>query len=413
MEKLSNKLWIEGKDFSAIQYLGERTSQEDYSQFRLFPGDNGLLSVLADGMGGHTSGEIASTSATQAFDRIFKSFSGVSPTSKLGASLTAANSELSLMIANNPSLDGMGCTLIGAYFNQKGLYWISVGDSLIYLFRDGKLKQINEDHSMAPLIEESLRLGKLTKQEAENYPNKNALRSALMGGDIPLIDAPENPLELYSGDVVLIASDGILSLSSNEILSLIAKNYSSGAEGISNSLIKLIRDKKRKNQDNTTVQVIKIPDHFSTKPNKKFRSIAYILIALTTISLSLGVFYSQQLRGWFTLPFDIKSEVHQEVKPVSVNVNEVEKKNDQQPMDKNNKSGIGGGLEHSNEKKPEKNKVNSKKNKDDDKKKSATNKSGDGQKDIDGSGEKLEINKEKEKEKENNSKSTQDGLQKT
>jgi serine/threonine protein phosphatase PrpC len=409
MEKLSNKLWIEGKDFSAIQYLGERTSQEDYSQFRLFPGDNGLLSVLADGMGGHTSGEIASNSAVQAFDRIFKSFSGSSPTSKLGASLTGANSELSLMIANNPSLDGMGCTLIGAYFNQKGLYWISVGDSLIFLFRDGRLKQINEDHSMAPLIEESLRLGKLTKQEAENYPSKNALRSALMGSDIPLIDAPESPLELYSGDVVLIASDGILSLSTNEILSLITKNFSSGAEGISNSLIKLIRDKKKKNQDNTTIQVIKIPHHFSSKPNKKFKSIAYILSALTIISLSAAVFYSQQLRGWFTLPFNVKSEVHQEVKPVSVNVNEVEKKNDQQPLDKNNKSGIGGGLEHSHEKNSEKNKLNSKKNKDVDKRKSTTTKSGDSQKDTEGSGEKLEMNKEKE----NTDKSSQDGLQKT
>jgi serine/threonine protein phosphatase PrpC len=409
MEKLSNPPWIEGKYFSAIQYLGERSSQEDYSQFRLFPSDDGLLSVLADGMGGHTSGEIASTAAVQAFDRIFKSFSGASPTSKLGASLTGANSELSLMIANNPSLDGMGCTLIGAYFNQKGLYWISVGDSLIYLFREGRLKQINEDHSMAPLIEESLRLGKLTKQEAENYPSKNALRSALMGGDIPLIDAPETPLELYAGDVVLIASDGILSLSTNEILSLIAKNFTNGAEGISNSLIKSIKEKNKKNQDNTTIQVIKIPDSFSPKPNRKFKFIAYLLSALAIVLLSGGVLYSKQLRSWFTLPFNVKTEVTQEIKPVPVNNNEEDKKNDQQPLDKNNRSGIGGGLEHSNEKKTDKNKLNSKKNKDDDKKKTVTPKSGDGQKDSEGAGEKLDVNKEKEAP----GKSSKDELQKT
>lgn len=408
MVKVASKLWIEGKDFSAIQYLGERASQEDYSQFRVFPSDGGLLSILADGMGGHTSGEIASTGAVQAFDRIFKSFSGASPTSKLGASLTGANSELSLMISNNPTLDGMGCTLIGAYFNQKGLYWISVGDSIIFLFRDGKLKQINEDHSMAPLIEESLRLGKLTKQEAENYPSKNALRSALMGNDIPLIDAPETPLQLYSDDVILIASDGILSLSLSEILSLITKNFSAGAEGISNSLIASIKDRKKKNQDNTTIQVIKIPDHFPTKPNKKFKLIAYILSALTITLLSLGVIYSQQLRSWFTLPFIIKSDVPQEVKPVSVNVNEVDKKIDQQPLDKNSKPEIGGGLDQQKEKKTEK-KSNSKKSKDDEKKKLNNPKSQDGNKDLEGADDKFEKNIDIEKP----SKSLNDELQKT
>jgi hypothetical protein len=133
------------------------------------------------------------------------------------------------------------------------------------------------------------------------------------------------------------------------------------------------------------------------------------LSALAIVLLSGGVLYSKQLRSWFTLPFNVKTEVTQEIKPVPVNNNEEDKKNDQQPLDKNNRSGIGGGLEHSNEKKTEKNKLNSKKNKDDDKKKTVTPKSGDGQKDSEGAGEKLDVNKEKEAP----AKSSKDELQKT
>ena len=346
MTNKSQKSWVNGLDFSAIQYLGERSSQEDYSQFRLFPGDFGLLAVLADGMGGHTSGEIASSAAVNAFDRVFKSYSGGSPISKLAASLTGANAELEKMILKNPRLKGMGCTLVGVYLNNNGMYWVSVGDSLIYLYRNGNLIQINQDHSMAPLIEESYKSGKITKEEADNYPNKNALRSALMGDEISLIDAPDKPMKLYRDDIVVIASDGVLSLSNNEIKTLLKKSLFDSAESISNKLIDAVKLKNRKNQDNTTIQIIKAPGSYSRKPYGKLGITGFLLAILILVGISLGVIYKQSLSVFFESIVGLQNQVHEEVKPVVIPIT-TSQKNEQLPLRNDQQPSVGGGLDSS------------------------------------------------------------------
>lgn len=359
MTDKSSKLWVDAADFSAIQYIGERSSQEDYSQFRLFPSDTGLLAILADGMGGHTSGEVASSTAVNTFDSLFKSYSISSPVSKLAASLSGANAELAKVIVQNPRLKGMGCTLIGVYFNASGMHWISVGDSLIYLYRDGKLNQVNQDHSMAPLIEESYKAGKLSKQEADNYPNKNALRSALMGDEIPLIDAPDKPLSLYQGDIVIIASDGILSLNNSEIREVIAKSRGNTAELITNNLIKAVKLKKRRNQDNTTIQVIKATNLYPGKFSRKlFARIA--LLVTTLLIVSFGSIYHTKLYDLFGPALGFKQEVSEEIKPLAIPAN-VEQKNDAIPTENNKKNNVGGGIDQQKSQKNDKKKEDSKK----------------------------------------------------
>ncbi len=362
MSKLSSHSWIQDKDFSGIQYIGQRESQEDFCQFRLLS-DGGLLAILSDGMGGHTSGEVASNAAVNAFDKSFVSYSGVSISSKLGASLTSANSELAKLIDANPRLNGMGCTLIGAYINANYIYWVSVGDSLLYLFRDGKIKQINQDHSMAPLIQESLRAGKITRQEAETYPNKNALRSALMGSEIPLIDSPEAPLKLCAGDILVIASDGLLTLSENEIVAVINKNNSVDAEVISNNLIKIVKERNIKNQDNITVQVIKMPADLTKRSSARTKIFASILALIILAAIASVLIFNQGLKGWFAFPFNTSGDVVSEVKPVPLQVDDV-KKNEQGPIDKNSRpGGLGGSLDLEKDKNvnPEKNKSDTKK----------------------------------------------------
>jgi PPM family protein phosphatase len=354
------KLWSDGKDFSALQYVGERSSQEDYSQFRLFPSDFGLLAILADGMGGHTSGEVASSNAVEAFDRAFKACSAESPVSKLAAALESANTELSKLIAKNPNLSGMGCTIIGAYLNPKGLYWISVGDSLLYLYRNRQLIQINQDHSMAPLIEESYKLGKLTREEAENYPNKNALRSALMGEQIQLIDAPDKAFDLYHGDVIIVASDGILSLSDKEIRDILEEGYSSSAEKISNNLIQAVKGKRKRNQDNTTIQVIRASKIYKKKPYSKSLVIFLLAGLIGLISIASVFMYNSKARDWVSSIFGNLSQTSEQVQPVAINP-EV-KKDDNQVLDSSKKSNLGGGLEQSEQQKNDKKKSESKKN---------------------------------------------------
>lgn len=359
MSNIALKFWSDGKDFSAVQYMGERASQEDYSQFRIFPSDLGLLAILADGMGGHTSGEVASNSAVNAFDRAFKSYSADSPISKLSAALESANAELSKLIDKNPSLNGMGCTIIGAYFNPKGLYWISVGDSLIYLYRNRQLVQINQDHSMAPLIEESYRSGKLSKEEAENYPNKNALRSAVMGELIQLIDAPDRAFDLYADDLIILASDGILSLSPKEIGNIIESHLVGSAEKISNELIQAVKNKKRRNQDNTTIQVVKASSLYPKKPYSKSLLPFTLTIFILFTAIFLGGMYSSKIQSWASLVFDSQSKKIEQVTPVTITPDV--KKNDLPAIDSPKKSSLGGGLEQTEQHKNEKRSSDSKK----------------------------------------------------
>jgi serine/threonine protein phosphatase PrpC len=248
-----------GIDFADGDILGAREIQEDYSLFRAGPSGAELLAVLADGMGGHTGGEVASKLAVDAFVATFNAYPAGSVPVKLGAALNEANNHLASGIKNAPALEGMGCTLVGMYIDAQGLQWISVGDSPLFLYRNGLVTRLNADHSMAPVIEESLRQGRITKEEASSHPSRNVLRSALTGESLAMIDTPNAPRPLCKGDVVILASDGLLSLSQSEIAAVVTSNPGATAERLAQMLVLAVETKKKLRQDNTTVQVIIVP----------------------------------------------------------------------------------------------------------------------------------------------------------
>lgn len=309
--------WKIGIDFAGVESIGSRSSQEDYSLFRAFKNQFGLLVVLADGMGGHTSGEIASNNAVNAFDKTFHSYPSESTALKLGASLSEANSQLTKLINLNPQLDGMGCTLIGAYIDRGGIHWVSVGDSLLYLYRNGKLIRLNDDHSMTPLIEESLRTGKITREEAANYPNKNALRSAVMGSDLPLIDAPAAPKKLHGGDIIVVASDGILSLTDGQIASHLNKFSDATADSIAKNLLQAVETQKKPNQDNTTIQIIKIPNSFG-KGFSKSKTSSILLISLATLVVITIILLTTNQTFLKFFGLNSKNESNSNITPVAI-----------------------------------------------------------------------------------------------
>ena len=131
--------------------------------------DSGMVAVLADGMGGHVGGERASALACQGFLDALSS-----PTRPAGeqlqVALDAANAAIRSEVLAEPQLSGMGCTLIGAVVRQDGLRWVSVGDSRLFLFRAGELFMLNEDHSLAPLLDQLVEQGELSHDEALNHP---------------------------------------------------------------------------------------------------------------------------------------------------------------------------------------------------------------------------------------------------
>lgn len=221
------------------------------------PEDVALVAILADGMGGHTGGSLASSTLCSVFLDSFVRGSGGSH-QKLEASLLAANDALRRKVEAKPALSGMGATLVGTVFGRDGLGWISVGDSPMYLYRKGELVQLNEDHSLAPVIDRLVEQGKMSAEEARLDPRRHYLRSAVTGDEIEMVDTPERPLALAAGDVVLISSDGIHTLEPQAIGRLIGTHHGDGPEAIVKAIIRAVDGAGEPHQDNTTVIAVSV-----------------------------------------------------------------------------------------------------------------------------------------------------------
>lgn len=224
-----------------------------------------LLAVLGDGMGGHVGGAMASQIACAAFTRTF--CNGYEPGVRMERfimTLDEANAALQRTTEQRPMYAGMGTTLIGALLAPhelgSGLSWVSVGDSLLYLWRRGDLARLNEDHSLAPELDKLAEAGKISWDEAHADPRRHYLRSALTGADIEMIDVTPRPLPLAAGDVVVLASDGIHSLDDADIARIIDQARGDGADTIARSLVDSVDALRLPNQDNTTVVVVAVGD---------------------------------------------------------------------------------------------------------------------------------------------------------
>lgn len=216
-----------------------------------------VVAVLGDGMGGHVGGATASRLAAESFLAVFLANSN-DVSDRLLDALNAANRALADKVAARPMFHGMGTTLIGVAVRDSELSWISVGDSLLYLWRRGELARLNEDHSMAPEIDRLVAAGKMSAEAGANDPRRHYLRAAITGDEIEMIDLALKPLELAPGDVVIVASDGIHTLDEAEIASIIAKHIADGPASITDALVNAIDAIGNRHQDNTTVVAIAV-----------------------------------------------------------------------------------------------------------------------------------------------------------
>ena len=245
--------------------LGARDGQEDAHGFSVLKtpargdGDeeHALLAVVADGMGGHAAGEVASRLAVDEFlNAMAADGAGLDEATRKTA-LHGANESIARHIAAQPQCHGMGCTLLAAIFSTDGLRWLSVGDSLLYLFRDGRLTRLNEDHSMATVLDEWAENGLMDRDEARTSPRRHHLLSALTGGHIEMVDAPAAPKPLRIDDWVLLASDGLEVLPTGVLESLLWTHRNAGAEALVDTLLTAVADARDPFQDNTTVFAVR------------------------------------------------------------------------------------------------------------------------------------------------------------
>ncbi|KUO66025.1 MAG: hypothetical protein APF80_07040 [Alphaproteobacteria bacterium BRH_c36] len=222
-----------------------------------------MLVVLADGMGGHVSGHTASQLACNRYIHSFSRSPGeIGP--RMARALEFSNQSIADAITLDPTLQGMGCTIVGAYLDQDGLRWVSVGDSTLLLYRAGSLRRLNADHSHGAILDRQAAAGIITAQIAISDTRRTALYSALTGGPIQMRDLELNPHSLYQGDWIIVASDGLLTLEGNEIAGLIGRNKDETPEALTRLLINEVEKRNKPRQDNTTILAVKIVgDHVS------------------------------------------------------------------------------------------------------------------------------------------------------
>jgi PPM family protein phosphatase len=167
--------------------------------------NRGSLALVADGMGGHAAGEVASALAADVIRRLYYSLDGAIP-QVLSAAFTAANRAIIEYAQEHPQCQGMGTTCTALAFRDQEAWLAHIGDSRAYLLRDRHLTQLSEDQTLvAKLVSE----GTLTHEEADRSPMHNVILQALgtTSNIKPMIGAKGLPLRV--GDVLILCSDGV------------------------------------------------------------------------------------------------------------------------------------------------------------------------------------------------------------
>ncbi|MFY9647505.1 MAG: PP2C family serine/threonine-protein phosphatase [Terriglobales bacterium] len=219
----------------------------------------GRLAVVADGMGGYEGGQEASRLAVETLMAVYRDFSGDDPQKALVEALQTAHEEIRRYSVSHPELRGMGttCTAAAIVKGMDGgeqcdaLYYVHVGDTRLYLIRDGQITRVTRDHSYVGRLVEA---GMISAEEAEHHPQRNILTAALGTNPDLIMDSPGHPEPLRPEDVLLICSDGLWGQVRDEELLGAVENKS--AEQAGRELIELARE--RGGPDNITVEILRL-----------------------------------------------------------------------------------------------------------------------------------------------------------
>lgn len=215
------------------------------------PSKKGTLLIVADGMGGHSAGEVASGLAVEVISRRYYEIES-NPYDSLKAAFEEANSKIYDLSQSDANLKGMGTTCTALAVCGSLAFAAHVGDSRLYLIREGDIYQMTEDHSA---VMEMVKQGIISKEEARHHEDKNVIVRAL--GTAPQVDVSiwENPFEVRERDQFLLCSDGLTDLVEDTEINSVVSSADDNHSACEN-LIQLA--KKRGGYDNITVGILSI-----------------------------------------------------------------------------------------------------------------------------------------------------------
>jgi len=223
------------------------------------------LAVLADGMGGHLAGEVASAMAIdQVTQHLLNAFArgrdhsandSSDDSSLLVDAIKTANAAIHQASMTRPEQSGMGTTIVAAVFSDDHLTVAHVGDSRLYRYRHGVLSQITEDHSM---VQELLRRGLISPEEARTSVNKNLVTRAL--GVDPVVEVDVRETDLAPGDLYLLCSDGLNDVLTDEEIAGHIANHPDDLDAAARGMIQQVNE--RGGPDNVSIVLIRADGQF-------------------------------------------------------------------------------------------------------------------------------------------------------
>lgn len=240
---------------SAITVLGDRTDQQDSFGFHMRAEEG--LAVVCDGMGGMENGRLASETAVSTLLKVYEASEHPNnPASFLYPCADLANEAVRRVTAGRA-----GTTLVSALIRRGELYWLSVGDSRGYLYRQGALVQFTQDHNYRTVLQEQKAVGRITEEEyLRRMDRAEALVSYLGMEHFALLDCSTEPLPLIRGDRVLLMTDGLYKLADHEEILRIIDNFSNTEEALQALELRVRNNAARTgaSRDNMTAILIEI-----------------------------------------------------------------------------------------------------------------------------------------------------------
>ncbi len=207
---------METASVNVASYMSVGTRKNQQDSLRFDGGDDRVVCVLCDGMGGLSGGERASALAAGGMLRHLLGTTGEDIPTEIGRAALRLNSEVRALTDPQGKPIEAGTTLTVIYIRNGQMFWSNIGDSHIYLCRDGKVEQLNIDHNLGTHLDQLVQNGQMTQEEAMNHPQRAALTSYLGITELTLIGGNRTPMTLQKDDVIIQCSDGLYRCMSDE-----------------------------------------------------------------------------------------------------------------------------------------------------------------------------------------------------